>query len=150
MRRRLGRPYWDRETLPGPPPQQATAAAFQAKFIDVLFDRKWFVGTIPGVKGLIGGYPVRLGRRVELALPKEIGLSEAIRINEEAARKGDTIEEIKDDGTIAITDAAHKILKEIFNFDHKEWGLEENVQLALDLNKRFKKFRANPYKKLKI
>ena len=143
LRRRLGRPYWDRETLPGPPPQQATAAAFLANFIDVLFDNKRFVGTVPGVKGLIGGYPCRLGRRVELALPREISLSEAIRINEEAARRGDAVEEIKGDGTIVITDAAHRILKEVFDFDHKEWGLEENVELALDLNRRFRKFKAS-------
>ncbi len=143
MRRRMARPYWDRETLVGPPPQQATAAAFLANFIDVLFDTKRFVGTVPGVKGLVGGYPVRLGRKVELALPKEISLEKAKKINEEAARKGDALEEIKSDGKIVITEAAHKILKEIFDFDHREWGLEENVELALDLNKRFRKFKAS-------
>lgn len=130
------------ETYKRPPPQQATAAAFLANFIDVLWDTKRFVGTVTGIKGLIGGYPARLGRKVELALPKEINLSKAIKINEEAARMGDALEEIKSDGSIVITDAANEILKEIFDFDHKEWTLEENVELALDLNKRFRKLRA--------
>lgn len=126
----------------GPPRQQATAAAFLANFVDILWDTKRFVGTVTGVKGLIGGYPVRLGRKVELALPNEISLREAIKINEDAARIGDAVEEVKSDGTIVVTDAAHKVTKEVFGFDHKEWGLEENVELALDLNKRFKKFKA--------
>ena len=142
MRERMGRPYWDRQTMAGPPRQQATSAAFLANFIDVLFNTKRFVGTVPGVKGLIGGYPVRLGRKVELALPKEISLAEAVRINEEAARRSDALEEIKRDGTIVITEAAHKVLKEVFDWDHREWGLEENVELALELNKRFRELKA--------
>jgi hypothetical protein len=122
--------------------QQSTSAAFLANFINVLFDTKKFVGCVPGVKGLIGGYPVMLGRKVELALPKEISLAEAKRINEEAARKGDAVEEIKSDGRIVITDAASNALKEMFSWDYKEYTLEESVELAIDLNKRFRKLKA--------
>jgi len=141
MRKRMARPYWDREPFPGVPHQQSTAACFLANFIDVLYDRKHFVGTCCGVQGLIGGYPVRLGRKVELALPKEISLAEAKKINEEAARKSDALETIKSDGTIVVTDACHKILKEVFKFDHKEWGLEESVPLALELTKKFRELQ---------
>jgi len=69
-------------------------------------------------------------------------LAEAVRINEEAARRSDALEEIKRDGTIVITEAAHKVLKEVFDWDHREWGLEENVELALELNKRFRRLKA--------
>ena len=126
----------------GVPPQQATAAAFLSNFVDILWDTKRFVGTMTGIKGLIGGYPVRLGRKVELALPKEISLAEAKEINWAQARMTDGLEDIKSDGSIVITDAAHKIQKEVFDFDHKEWTLEENVELALDLTKRFRKLKA--------
>ena len=51
--------------------------------------------------------------------------------------------QIKKDGTIVITDKANDIMKEVFEFDHKEWNIEENVELALDLRKRFKTFRSN-------
>jgi hypothetical protein len=143
MRKRLFRPYWDRESRVGPPPQQAVSAAFLSNFIDVLFDTKRFVGTVTGVKGLLGGYPVRLGRKVELALPREITLAEAQKINEEAARKVDAFEELKRDSTCVVTEAAHEIMKEVFEWDHREWGIEENEELAIDLSKRFKKLKTS-------
>ena len=65
------------------------------------------------------------------------------KINEEAARLGDALEEIKSDGTIVVTKAAHEIMKEVFDWDHEEWGMEENVVLALDLNKRFRKLKTS-------
>lgn len=131
-----------RRSYIGPPPQQATSAAFLSNFVDVFWDTKRFVGTVPGVKGLIGGYPVRLGREVELALPKEISLAEAIEINKAQARMVDGLEDIKSDGSIVVTDAGHEVMKEVFDFNRKEWTLEENVELALDLTKRFRKLRA--------
>jgi hypothetical protein len=112
-----------------------------ANFIDVLYDRKHFVGTCTGVQGLVGGYPVRLGRRVEIALPKEISLNEAIRINEEAARKSDALEAIKNDGTIVPTEASYEVLKEVFGFDHREWTLEESVPLSIELSKKFRELQ---------
>ena len=69
-------------------------------------------------------------------------LAEAKEINWAQARMLDGLEDIKSDGSIVITDAAHEVQKEVFDFDHKEWTLEENVELALDLTKRFRKLSA--------
>jgi hypothetical protein len=135
-------PLWERETITGPPPQQATAAAFLSNFIGILFDKKRLVGTIPGIKGFVGGYPARLGNPIELALPKEISLKEAREINHEAMQIGDAVEEIKNDGSIVVTEKAHQIMKQAFGWDHREWAIDENVELALELNKKFKKLRA--------
>jgi hypothetical protein len=130
------------EAFAGTPPQQATSASFLANFLSVLFDTRSFVGTVNGIKGLQGGYPAILGRKVELALPKEIRLAEAKKINEEAA-KWDGLEEIKRNGTIVISEKANEALKNVLDFDYREWGIEENVELALDLSKRFKKLKAS-------
>ena len=57
----------------------------------------------PAPNGLPGGYPVRLSRRgVELDLPPDIPLEEAIAVNERAAAF-DGIERIAGDGTIVFT-----------------------------------------------
>jgi hypothetical protein len=74
----------------------------------------------PGPMGLPGGYPVRLSAKgVELVLPEELTLEEAIKINLEAS-KHEGIEEIKDDGTLVSTEEGYKINKEIFGISMRE------------------------------
>jgi hypothetical protein len=66
----------------------------------------------PGPIGLPGGYPVLLNKDgAEVVLPNEITLDEAIHLNQESG-KLDSIEEIKEDGTVVFTDYAFEIMKE--------------------------------------
>ncbi|MBA7650195.1 hypothetical protein ES703_57997 [subsurface metagenome] len=74
----------------------------------------------PGPIGLPGGYPVRLSAKgVEVVLPEEITLEEAIKINLDAL-KCEGIEEIKDDGTLVSTEEGYEINKEILGVDLRE------------------------------
>jgi len=84
----------------------------------------------PGPNGLPGGYPVRLSARgAQVAVPKEVSLKEAIRINEEGARY-DGIERIEDDGTVVYTDEAVKGLADLLGMPQKKFNVKESEQRA--------------------
>jgi len=83
-------------------------------------------------KGLIGGYPARLGAKgAEVALPKELTLTQAIKINEEVV-KFDGVEKIRNDGTIVYTDKTYSIMKEL-GYDCKELLFDELESRAEEL-----------------
>ena len=66
----------------------------------------------PGVFGLAGGYPVRFaGGELELRLPDELTLEEAVSFNNLAA-KGEGIERIAEDGTVYYTEQARQSVAE--------------------------------------
>jgi len=89
---------------------------------------------------LPGGYPVRLGREVvQVVLPEDISLQEAIKINEEINRY-DGIETIKDDGTVVITDKSHKIMRGLLGYDVKEFDVRDSAKLAGQLGKAFRAY----------
>ncbi len=80
---------------------------------------------VPGPNGLPGGYPVRLSAKgCEVALPEEITLEEAIKINTDAM-KCEGIEEIRGDGTLVFTEEARRLCKEAYGIDHGELRLED-------------------------
>jgi len=63
--------------------------------------------------GLPGGYPARIGRgEIHLDLPDGIDRSQAVALNDEAAR-WDGIDRIESDGTVVYTDAARDAMAEI-------------------------------------
>ena len=91
----------------------------------------------PGPCGLPGGYPIRfVDGGVEVVLPDELSLEEAIRINQESGR-GDGVEEIREDGTLVLTDQAHGIMREELNFEVKEFVPEQCGEDARELLARF-------------
>lgn len=93
----------------------------------------------PGPNGLVGGYPVRLGREgAEIVLPPGITLEEAIKINEQS-QVYDGIEKIEDDGTVILTDKAANGMKEILGYAHKRIRVEENEERARELGALYKK-----------
>jgi|TARA_B100001971_G_scaffold187977_1_gene189036 hypothetical protein len=92
----------------------------------------------PGPSGLPGGYPVRLSAKgAEVVLPPEISLEEAIKMNEESGRL-DSIEKIKDDGTVIFADYTYKIMKETLGFDCKSFKLSDTKKLAFEQLARYK------------
>jgi hypothetical protein len=93
----------------------------------------------PGPNGLPGGYPLRLGANgVEVVLPEELTLDEAIKINLDAL-KNEGIEEIKDDGTLVNTEAGCEINKEIFGIDLKEIRFSDMEDVAKEVVSALKK-----------
>jgi len=92
----------------------------------------------PGPIGLPGGYPVLLNAQgAEVVLPPEITLDEAIKMNEQSG-KLDSIEEIKDDGTVIFTDYAYEIMKDTLGFDCKSFSAWESKELAFEQMACFK------------
>jgi hypothetical protein len=86
----------------------------------------------PGPNGLPGGYPVLLNKDgADVVLPDDISLEEAIRMNEESG-KLDSIEDIKDDGTVIFTDRAFEIMKEMLGFECRSFQAWEAKELAFE------------------
>ncbi len=93
----------------------------------------------PGPIGLPGGYPVRLSANgVEVVLPEELTLEEAIKINLNAL-KNEGIEEIKDDGTLVNTEEGYKTNKEIFGIDLREIRFADMDDVAKECVSAMKK-----------
>jgi len=98
------------------------------------------ISHVAGPDGMVGGYPVRLSQEgAKLALPKEISLEEAIKINWESQRL-EGIEEIKDDGTVVFTDNNCQIMKELLNYDCKTMKIDECEQRAVELGRLYRDF----------
>jgi len=96
----------------------------------------------PGPQGLPGGYPVRLDARgAEVVVPQGLTLEEAIHINEEA-QKYDGIERIEDDGSVVLTDKAHRIMGELLRFERKRFNISESEVIAKELRGLYKDFAA--------
>jgi hypothetical protein len=74
----------------------------------------------PGPNGLPGGYPIRISAKgVEVILPEEISMEQAIKINTDGMKR-EGIEEIKDDGTLVLTDEASKVCRQIYGITFRE------------------------------
>jgi len=96
----------------------------------------------PGPQGLPGGYPVRLDSRgAEVVVPQGLTLEEAIHINE-MAQKYDGIERIEGDGSVVLTDKAHRIMGETLHFERKRFQISESEAVAKELAVLYKDFAA--------
>jgi hypothetical protein len=94
----------------------------------------------PGPAGHIGGYPVRLSAKgAEIFLPEEITLNEAIKMHEEAQR-AEGIEEIRDDGTVVLTDEAVRIMDEVIPWNtKKQFNVADCETVAAEYDRVYKK-----------
>lgn len=94
----------------------------------------------PGPKGLPGGYPIRINAEgVEVVLPEELSLEEAVKINEEA-QKFDGLEKIENDGTVVYTEKSVKIMNEMLGYDRKRLRIEESEDRARELRSLYVNF----------
>jgi len=84
----------------------------------------------PGPNGLLGGYPIRINAKgVKIELPKEITLEEAIKINVDGIKHEGT-EEIKEDGTLVLTDEAYIVQRELYGLDLREYKFADIEDIA--------------------
>lgn len=89
-----------------------TAAAALCALRAFLYDGDVSI-SVPGPLGLPGGYPVRIGSgRIQLDLPEQCVLDDAIAFNEAASRR-DGLAAILDDGTAIFTDKAQRRMANI-------------------------------------
>ena len=94
----------------------------------------------PGPKGLPGGYPIRLSADgVEVILPEELTLDEAIKINEECQRF-DGIERIENDGTVVFTNKSASIMKEMLGYDCRPLKIDDSETRAKELRALYMRF----------
>ena len=115
-------------------------AAAAVKVIRAILQDTREITTTPGPNGLPGAYPVRLGRGIiEIVLPDDITLEEAIKINEEGNRL-DGIEEITEDGTIVITDKSHEIMRRVLGYDVKRFNVRDSQMVAAELGRAFRSY----------
>lgn len=105
----------------------------------LLYDTREIVHA-PGPRGLPGGYPVRLGRRdVQIELPDDIELGEAIEINE-AGNRLDGIEAIEEDGTIVVSEWACHAIQSALGFSTRRFAVQDSEMLAREMGRAFKAF----------
>jgi hypothetical protein len=113
--------------------QHFTASIAVGDMLSIL-NNKGEIRHCPGPSGLVGGYPVRLNLGgAEVVLPEEIGLEDAIRMNE-AAQKYEGIEKIRNDGTVIFTDEAVRIMDQVMNWDLKKFNVNECERVAKELS----------------
>jgi hypothetical protein len=94
----------------------------------------------PGPNGLPGGYPVTVDcEGARTALPPDIDLEEAIRINEEGAWF-DGIERVDDDGTIHFRDEQMRIMKDMLGYHVKSMTVEDSEACYRELDRKYKAF----------
>ena len=96
----------------------------------------------PGPNGFVGGYPIRLSAKgVQIVLPKELTLEQAVKINEEAM-KFDGVERIESDGTVVFTDRTYSLAKEL-GYDHQKLPFDEIESRAKELKALSRKWLAS-------
>jgi hypothetical protein len=121
---------------------QILTASSAADIVLALADDKGEFTHAPSPGGLPGGYPVRIDANGAVpALPNDITLEEAIRVNEEGQRC-DGISRIDDEGTAYIEDWSNEIMKNMVGFDCKVMKLDDIDEIAAELGAKFKAFAA--------
>jgi hypothetical protein len=118
------------------------SAASACKIImGILFDTKELCHA-PGPDGLPGGYPVKLSANgVDISLPDDITIEEAMRINKEGQTL-DGVESIEDNGSVVVTDKVTSILKRLLDFDCKVYSIQDCETKAEELREKFGKWRS--------
>lgn len=113
---------------------QLTAATVSA-LVDALIGEEPQRLHVPSPAGLPGGYPVTVsGGGIELDLPEGIDLSEAITVNEQAARF-EGIAGIDADGTLHYSEAATAAAREVLGLTLTDVPLERLAEVANDLDR---------------
>ena len=95
---------------------------------------------IPGPSGLPGGYPVTVNAQgATIALPQDLTLSEAIRINSEC-QQWNGIEKIDADGTVHFTEREMAVMNEVLGYHCKTMKVEECAERAKELRLKYREF----------
>ena len=118
--------------------QMRTAASFLKHVLAIYHDTGEVHTCVNGPSGLPGGYPTRLSAAGAEVVVPELGLEEAIRINEAGARI-DGIERVKDDGTVVYVEDNVKRMRETLGYECAELKVSESEERARELNAKLKK-----------
>jgi hypothetical protein len=123
----------------GPDYQHVTGAT-AGVILRALLDGDDIYTHAPGPLGLPGGYPIRIqDGHIDLALPSDIDLQSAVRLNERGAQF-DGIERIADDGTVHFREENAEPLRAHLGFDCAPLKISETRARAEELLSRFDAF----------
>ncbi|MFR9676633.1 hypothetical protein [Streptomyces sp. TR06-5] len=94
----------------------------------------------PAPGGLVGGYPVRVGRAGgALDLPDGVTRQEAVRVNEDC-QQADGIESIDSEGTVRFTDREMSIMKRLLGYHCSVMKLGDAAEWATELGEKYQRF----------
>lgn len=122
--------------------QMRTAASFLKNTLAVYYNTNQEMECVPGPNGLPGSYPCRLGEKGAEVFVPDIGVEEAVKINE-AGGQFDGIERIKNDGTVVYMDENVEYMREVVGYECKELKPSESEERARELNGLLKKLYDN-------
>jgi malate/lactate dehydrogenase len=125
--------------------QMRTASSFLKHVLAIYYDTGEVHMCVIGPNGLPGGYPTRLNAEGAEVVVPEIGIEEAIRINEAGARI-DGIDRVKDDGTVVYLEENVEKMREILGYECTELKVSESEERAKELNAKLQ----NLYEKYNI
>jgi hypothetical protein len=125
--------------------QMRTAASFLKNTLAVYYNTKQEMECVPGPNGLPGAYPCRLGENGAEVFVPDIGVDEAVKINQEGGQF-DGIERIKDDGTVVFRDENVEYMREVVGYECKELNPKDSEERAAELNRLLKQL----YEKNKV
>jgi hypothetical protein len=121
--------------------QNKTAAGAVRNIMAILNDTNEFAHCC-GVNGHIGGYPVRINADgATTVLPQEVTREKAVKINTDGMRY-EGVEEIKDDGTLVVTDDAYETAKRLLEIECREIKVSDSKYWAGQLSPALKKMAA--------
>jgi len=126
--------------LPKGPLWNHLSAASAVRMVKALLSESQVFLHAPGPHGLPGGYPVRVSRDgLEVALPPDLSLDEAKRINQ-ASHPFDGVQEIEPDGTVVFCQESVEILRQTLGYECERLSPWETESHARDLIQRFQAF----------
>lgn len=115
-------------------------ASSAVRIIEGYFSDSYIQGHAPGIKGMIGGYPVVVGKKAAfLNLNDEISIDQAIELNV-VGQKFDGIQSINN-GMISIKDESVDILSALMNFSQTSYAIKDSKAVALELVSKYQELR---------
>jgi len=118
--------------------QMRTASSFLKHVLAIYHDTGEVHTCVVGPNGLPGGYPTRLSAEGAEVVVPDIGLEEAIRINEAGARI-DGIDRVKDDGTVVYIEENVEKMRRVLGYECEELKVSESEERARELNAKLTK-----------
>ncbi|WP_429932659.1 hypothetical protein [Agrobacterium vitis] len=116
-------------------------ASSAVRIIEGFFNDEIVNAHSPGIRGLIGGYPVVIGRQsFDVKLEGGITLADAIAINE-AGQRYDGIDSIND-GYISFKQESIDVMNALMGFNHSGYNISDVAEVSAELVQRYQDLRA--------
>lgn len=115
-------------------------AASVVRHVELLLGERAGSEHMPGPCGLVGGYPVRVGRDGVVVDPPPGTTVDALRVAQEETQQEDGIAAIAGDGTVVFTDEAAEQMRSLFGRAHAELHPDDVARQASSLQAALERF----------